>query len=288
MNSAVLNIALLAFVIVTWGYSWILMKIGLGYAKPYTFAAWRCGIGAVALLAYVWWKGPKWPTLRKLPDYLAVGFFQTTLLFGLMLLGMERITAGKTSVLLYTMPVWTILIVHFYLKDRLNASKWAGVALGSLGILSILGFDVITQQDFTIFTGEIFVIGAAISWAVANIWMKTRMAGEDIYTVSALQMTLGTILLLFIALPHGALDVRWTPYSIYILLFTGIIASAVDFTIWFYLIKKLDIHITTFSSMLVPVLGLLFDWLMLGNPLDYGVIAGGIFILAGIYMVSKK
>ena len=40
--------------------------------------------------------------------------------------------------------------------------------------------------------------------------------------------------------------------------------------------------------MLVPVLGLLFDWLMLGNPLDYGVIAGGIFILAGIYMVSKK
>ena len=59
MNSAVFNIALLAFVIVTWGYSWILMKIGLGYAKPYTFAAWRCGIGAVALLAYIWWKGPK-------------------------------------------------------------------------------------------------------------------------------------------------------------------------------------------------------------------------------------
>ena len=79
-----------------------------------------------------------------------------------------------------------------------------------------------------------------------------------------------------------------TLYAIYILLFTGIIASAVDFTIWFYFIKKLDINITTFSSMLVPVLGLLFDWLMLGNPLDYGVIAGGIFILAGIYMVSKK
>jgi drug/metabolite transporter (DMT)-like permease len=118
--------------------------------------------------------------------------------------------------------------------------------------------------------------------------MKTRMAGEDIYTVSALQMTLGTLLLLFMALPHGVLDVRWTAYSIYILLFTGIIASAVDFTIWFYLLKKLDINITTFSSMLVPVLGLIFDWLMLGNPLDAGVIAGGIFILAGIYMVSKK
>jgi drug/metabolite transporter (DMT)-like permease len=118
--------------------------------------------------------------------------------------------------------------------------------------------------------------------------MKTRMAGEDIYSVSALQMTFGTMMLIFIALPHGVLNVEWTAYSIYILLFTGIIASAVDFTIWFYLIKKLDINITTFSSMLVPVLGLFFDWLILGNPLDGGVIAGGILILAGIYMVSKK
>lgn len=288
MNSAVINIALLAFVIVTWGYSWILMKIGLGYAAPYTFAAWRCGIGAAALLAYVWWRGFKWPALKKLPDYLAVGFFQTALLFGLMLMGMERITAGKTSVLLYTMPVWTILIVHFYLKDRLTPRKWLGVAFGSAGILSIMGFDVVMHQDLEIFTGELFVVGAAISWAVANIWMKTRMAGEDIYSVSALQMTFGTMMLIFIALPHGMLNVEWTAYSIYILLFTGIIASAVDFTIWFYLIKKLDINITTFSSMLVPVLGLFFDWLMLGNPLDVGVIAGGILILAGIYMVSKK
>ena len=138
-------------------------------------------------------------------------------------------------------------------------------------------------------TGELLIIIGAVSWAVSNIWVKKRMIGENVYAVSTLQLTFGTLGLLLLAIPtQGVLNVDWTPYSIYILLFTGVIASAVDFTIWFYLIRKLDINIATFSSLLVPVFGLLFDWLMLGNRPDLGVIIGGVLILAGIYKVSRK
>ena len=289
MNRTAINILLLVFVILTWGYSWVLMKMGLGYMEPFTLAVWRCGIAAVILLIYVKSRSIKLPHMRKWPDFMAVGLFQTTLLFGFMLLGMKRITAGKTSVLLYTMPAWTILLVHFYLKEKINTRQWAGVLLGSAGILSILGWDIISKQNLYIFLGEILIIIAAISWAVSNIWVKKRMAGEDIYRLSALQLSFGTIGLLIIAIPtHGVLNVEWTLNSVYILLFTGLIASAVDFTIWFYLIKKLDINITTFSSMLVPVFGLFFDWLILGNGLDWGTVTGGALILAGIYMVSRK
>lgn len=289
MNSAVIQVLLLIFVILTWGYSWVLMKIGLGYAKPLTFAAWRCAIGAVSLIVYLKMRGIDWPRIRKWPDYVMIGLFQTTFMFGFMLFGMERVTAGKTSVLLYTMPVWTILLVNFYLKEKISTSAWVGVFLGSAGILSILGWDVITNQSLHILTGELLIIIGAVSWAVSNIWVKKRMTGEDVYVVSTLQLTFGTLGLLVLALPtQGILDVNWTAYSIYIFLFTGIIASAVDFTIWFHLIGKLDINITTFSSLLVPVCGLLFDWLLLGNRPDWGVIVGGVLILAGIYKVSRK
>ncbi len=289
MNRSLLNILLLVFVILTWGYSWVLMKMGLGYMGPFTLATWRCGIAAVALSLYLRSKSMKWPSVRRWPDFIAVGLFQTTFLFSCMLFGMKRITAGKTSVLLYTMPVWTILLVHFYLKEKINTRQWTGVLLGSAGILSILGWDIIAKQNLDVFIGEMLIIIAAISWAISNVWVKKRMAGEDIFRVSALQLTFGTIGLLVITLPtQGILTVQWTPHSVYILLFTGLIASAVDFTIWFYLIKKLDINITTFSSMLVPVFGLLFDWLLLGNRLDWGTVTGGAFILVGIFMVSRK
>lgn len=289
MNRTFLLIFLLVFTITTWGYSWVLMKMGLEYAEPFTFAAWRCGIAAVAMIIYVGVKSIKLPNLKKLPDYFMIGIFQTTLLFGLMLYGMQYVTAGKTSVLLYTMPIWTMFMVHFYLKERLNTPKWIGVAIGTIGIVSILGRDSFVHQDLEVFTGELLVLGAAVSWAISNIWMKKRMGGENIYMLSAIQLIIGTLGLVLLAIPaEGLLIIDWNLHSIYILLFTGIIASAIDFTIWFYLLNNLDIKITTFSSMLVPVFGLIFDWAILGNRLDLGVIIGGAFILFGIYQVSKK
>ncbi len=289
MNKTFLYIFLLVFTITTWGYSWVLMKMGLGYAEPFTFAAWRCAIGGVAMIIFVRVKSIEWPKLEKLPDYLMIAIFQTTLMFGLMLYGMKYVTAGKTSVLLYTMPIWTIFLVHFYLKERLNRGKWLGVALGTIGIVCILGWDTLVHQNSEILFGELLIIGGAISWAVSNIWVKKRMGGENIYMVSSLQLSIGAIGLALLAIPtEGILNIEWNAHSIYILLFTGLIASAVDFTIWFYLLKNLDIKITTFSSMLVPVFGLIFDWAILGNRLDGGVIVGGALILIGIYQTSRK
>ncbi len=289
MNKTFLYIFLLIFTIVTWGYSWVLMKMGLEYSGPFTFAAWRMIIAAIAMFVYVKSKSIEWPKREKLPDYAIIGLFQTTLTFGLMLYGMQYVSAGKTSVLLYTMPIWTVFMVHFYLKERLNTAKWIGVAIGTAGIICILGRDTIVHQSSEIFIGEMLIIGGAVAWAISNIWIKKRMGNENIFMVSTLQLSIGAVGLIILALPtEGFLHVEWNAHSLYILLFTGLIASAVDFTIWFYLLKNLDIKITTFSSMLVPVFGLIFDWLLLGNKLDAGVIIGGALILIGIYQVSKK
>lgn len=288
MNITVIYIILLVFTITTWGYSWVLMKMGLGYSEPFTFAAWRCAIGAVSMIIYLGIRPVKWPKIRKLPDYIAIGLFQTTFMFGLMLYGMKYVTAGKTSVLLYTMPIWTILLVNFYLKEKLSSRKWLGVTFGAAGIICILGWDTVVNQNLQILMGELLILSGAVSWAVSNIWIKKRMVGEDIYAMSGIQLAFGALGLALLAAPtEGVFNVDWNAHSIYILLFTGIIASAVDFTIWFYLLKKMDISILTFSSMLVPVFGLLFDWLLLGSPLDPGILVGGLLILGGIYKVSK-
>jgi len=284
-----LNIALLIFVIVTWGYSWILMKIGLRFMGPLTFATWRCAVGGLAMIPVLYIRGIPWPPKEKLFDYVAVGFFQTTAMFGFILYGMKFVTAGKTAVLLYTMPIWTSFLVHFYLKERLTAPRWLGVAIGTVGILCILGWDTLVKQNLKVLFGEFLVIIAAISWAIANIWVKKRMVYEDSYMVNGLQMLIGSAGLVLISLPaEGLLNVRWTWLSTSVVLFTGIVASTTNFTIWFYLLRKLDIHTTTFSSMLVPVFGLLFDWIQLGNKVDTGVIVGGILILAGIYRISNQ
>lgn len=288
MGNPVLNVALLIFVILTWGYSWVLMKIGLRYMEPFTFATWRCAIGGLAIIPFLYMKGIAFPRIEKLPDYVFVGLFQTTIMFGVMLYGMKFVTAGKTAVLLYTMPIWTILLVHYYLKEKLNRSHWGGIASGCLGILCILGWDTLVHQNLLILFGESLIIIGAISWAISNIWVKKRMVTENTYMLSGLQLIIGSVGLAILAIPaEGVFNIKWTAESIYAILFTAIIASTLDFTIWFYLLKNMDINTATFSSMLVPVFGLLFDWIILGTKLDIGIVIGGILILSGIYQVSR-
>lgn len=289
MNSMVINLVLIVFVILTWGYSWVLMKEALRYMGPLTFVGLRCMIGALTLLPLAFLRNSRRTTPYRFSDYFLVGIFQTFAMFALVIYGMKYVTAGKSAVFLYTMPVWTSFLVHFFLKEKLTTTQWTGLIMGFAGIIFILGWDTLATQNTEIIFGEILIILAAISWAIANILMRQRLVGEKPYIVTAFQLLFGSLILIIIAAgTEDFLRIELTTYSAYILLFTGVIASAINFSIWFYLIKNIDINITTFSSMMVPVFGLIFDWLLLDTSLDIGVIIGGIFILLGIYKISKR
>lgn len=289
MNALLINLLLILFVIVTWGYSWVLMKEALDYMGPLTFVGVRCMIGALTLMPIAYWMNSSRSSAYRFRDYLIIGIFQTTAMFALVIYGMKYVTAGKSAVFLYTMPIWTSFLVHFLLREKLTGKQWLGLVLGFTGILFILGWDTLTTQNIEIVFGEFLIILAAISWAIANIIMRQRLPGEKPSTLTAFQLFFGSLVLIAMAAgTENLLDITLTPYSVYILLFTGIIASAINFSIWFYLIKNIDINITTFSSMLVPVFGLVFDRLLLGTSLDTGVIVGGIFILFGIYRISNR
>ena len=210
-------------------------------------------------------------------------------MFALIIYGMKFVTAGKTAVVLYTMPVWTSFLLHFVIKERLSVRQWLGVLFGTVGLLCILGWDTLIKQDRFIIFGEILILLAAVSWSLANIWIRVRLKNDNPTLLNGYQQLIGVIFLIILAVTtEGFFRVEWTYFSAYTILFTGIIASAVNFSAWFYLINRLDIGLTTYSSLLVPVFGLLFDWYILGTGLDPGLIAGGTFIIFGIFMISRK
>ncbi len=283
------NILLLAFVIVTWGYSWVLMKQALDYMQPITFVALRIAIGGLVILPFILRNKDFRPASFLNRNYIVLGLLQTTAMFGLIIYGMKFVTAGKTAVVLYTMPVWTSFMLHFLLKERLSRRQWVGVFFGFLGIIFILGWDTLVHQNVYIVFGEFLILMAALAWAYANIWIRTRLKDENPALLNGYQQLIGVFFLIMLAIStEGFFEVKWTYYSVYTILFTGIVASAFNFSAWFYLINKIDINITTYSSLLVPVFGLLFDWYILGTKIDLGLIVGGFLIIFGIFKISRK
>ena len=281
-------IFLLAFAIITWGYSWVLMKQSLDYMHPFTFVTLRNLTGALFLLPLIIMDSGFKISNFKNPNYIIIGTFQTAAMFALIIYGMKFVTAGKTSVILYAMPIFTAIFLHFILKEKLSFNKWIAVFLGLLGVFFILGWDTIKNQNKNILFGEILIILAAISWAIANIWNKKFLKNSDPSIVNGYQLIIGSLLLVLLTfISKGSFTVDWNYHSVFIVLFTGIVASAVNFSIWFYLINKIDVNTTTFSSLLVPVFGLLFDRMILGTHLDLGIIIGAFLIIFSIYEVSK-
>ncbi|WP_164668002.1 DMT family transporter [Virgibacillus doumboii] len=282
---------LILLITIIWGYAWVFMKASLEFMGPFTFSAFRFGTGAATLLLVVWLLKAGKPPREMWKHLIVVGILQTSIVFLLVMYGMQFVNAGKSSVLLYSMPLWSSIFAVKLLGERISAGKVIGLAVGMLGLVTILGWDIFMVQDPAVIFGELLIVIAAVSWAGANVYYRLKLQGVTQLQVSAYQMLFGTIGI-FIATMFAEWGdpVKLTGESIFYILFTGVLASALCFTVWFVILSIIDMVSATLSTLLVPVFGLFFGWWILDETLTSGVIAGSALIILGIIVaqVSKK
>ena len=280
---------LLGLLTILWGYAWIFMKVALHYMGPFTFALFRFAVGSLAMLLISTLRGKLWP---KHGDWLylaLLGFFQTTLTFTLLMYGMVFVSAGKSSVLLYTMPIWSMVLAYFFLGEKITGRKIGSLILGSGGLLLILGLDILFQQNLKVIIGECLIILGALAWGAANIIIKKRFTAHDKLLISTWQMVFGTV---GIAVPTLAVEwgrpVVFAPLSVISILFCGVLASAFCFTAWFIILSKIDTTVASVSLMFVPVIAVFLGWLHLNEEINAGMIGGALLISASVYLASVQ
>ncbi|MBP1971217.1 drug/metabolite transporter (DMT)-like permease [Virgibacillus natechei] len=283
--------SLILLITLLWGYAWVLMKEALEYMGPFTFSAFRFGIGAITLLLVVWIMKIGLPPKRYWKHLIIVGILQTSIVFLLVMYGLEFVDAGKSSVLLYSMPMWSSLLAVKFLGEKITPVRMTGLLIGMLGLLTILGWDIWTGQSFEVIFGEILIIIAAISWAISNTYYRLNVQELPKIQASAFQMFFGAI-----GISIAMLVMEWgdpivlNVTSMYYILFTGILASALCFTVWFFIISKIDMVTATISTLLVPIFGLVFSSILLDEKLTAGVLTGSALIIIGIIIatITKK
>jgi drug/metabolite transporter (DMT)-like permease len=132
-----LGYAALILLALIWGYNWVVMKIGLEYAQPFTFAAIRTFLAALGLLVLL-------AVLRRplrpvaVTWTIVIGLLQTTGFVGLLTLALQTGGAGKTSVITYTMPFWLLLLARLFLGERVHGLQWPAAAMALAGLILVL------------------------------------------------------------------------------------------------------------------------------------------------------
>lgn len=263
------------------GSSFAVGKIGITYISPLLLNAFRFIIaGIIMVIAVLYIKKPHPQSMKNWFIILLIGLFQTTGVMGFIFVSLRTIPASESSILAFMNPLLVVVFSTIFLRIRYKRRQWIGVCLGFVGVFFTLGGQVNVQ------VGTILSLLAAVSWAIATLLINTFGVRFNVWVLTGYQMLFGGLFLLLFSFLFENQRLVITAESVGITLWLSIMASVVQFTIWFYLLKKGDPGKTSAFLFLAPFFGVLFGWLLLGEKLHVYTVLGGILIIIGIFLVN--
>lgn len=263
------------------GSSFAVGKIGLHYSSPLFLVSLRFLIAGGLMTLIVSLRGL--PVPKRSIDWgkiATIGTLQTTGVMACTFLSLRTITAGESSILIFTNPLLVIVFGSLLLRARYRWTQWLGVVLGVLGVAITMGLHMQLKS------GTILGVIGACSWAIATLLMKRWSGICNVWVLTAYQMLCGGILLLLLSIVLEQPHFEWNLISTGILLWLAIMASIVQFAGWFYVLGKGDAAQTSAFLFLAPFFGVLSGWLLLGEQVQWYVYIGGVFVFLGIFLVN--
>jgi len=266
-----------------WGFNFVVMKTANFYFSPEIFVSYRFALGAAVLLAFVYFRKIPAPPKKLWGWIFLSGALQIAVGAAIVQYCFKFLSAGLVSMLNYTMPVWVTILAYFFLGEKLTKKKIFGIVLSIVGVGVLMNVDVSGKLS-----SMLIALFAAVVWAVANIIIKAKLSKCEPISLTTWQMVVGAILLALYTAGVGEVEVRWTFLSVACLLYNGIIASALAFFLWAYILEHMEASKASISVLGVPVVGVLGGVICLGEPLTISIIVGMVMVLCGIVLVQHS
>jgi len=273
----------LAVMSLIWGYNWVVMKVALRFCDPFVFAAIRVFPAAIILFGILLWSKKDWRP-RQVKWTVLLGLLSTTVGLGLPIWALVNAGAGKTAILLYTMPFWVILLAWPILGERMKGLDWLAVVLAFAGLALIMDFDAVGVKLWS----SILAVIAGIAWAGSAIITRImrRDPDFDVLSVTTWQMIYGVGPLILIAVFVPSPPTQWTPVFIAVMFYNVILVSIVAFLLWFYILERVPAGMATMGTLITPVLAIISAAIQLGEIPSSREAIGIILILSGIGLLG--
>lgn len=267
----------------TWGYTWVLAKQGLVYAPPFAFAAERCVGGALTLILVLKLMGRPLKLVAPGPT-LAIGLTQVAGFMVFQTWALVEGGPGKTAVLIFTMPIWTLLMAWPLLGERVRGKQWLAAASTLIGLLLIIEPWDMHSSLFSKFLG----LMAALCWATGTILIKRLRSTTpvDLLTLTAWQMILGAVPLVVLSLVVTERPTDWTLSYMGILAFMSIGSTAMCWWLWIFILDRVPAWEASLSVLGTPVVAILSSRLTFGEEFKTSEVAGILLIGTGLALLS--
>lgn len=268
---------------VLWGGAYLFTRAAVPAFGPAPLVSMRLGIAALMLLPFVALRGGLPQLLANPRELFMVGVPFTALPFMLMTWGALHITAGLSAVLNATAPMFAALVAHFILKERLGRWRSAGLLLGFIGVLVLMGGGGVSLKTGSGPLAVLAVLGTAMIWSIGANYTRRKMAGIDPMGVTVGSLAAASLALAPLAwatwpsTPPGAR--AWAEMA-----FLGIASSGLGMWMYFRLLDRIGAVRAMSVTFLSPLVAMVSGALYLGEALTLQMLAGCAVVLLGTAM----
>jgi drug/metabolite transporter (DMT)-like permease len=275
-----------------WGGTFVAARVVAQDMGPFSASFLRFFAASLFLIALILRKEGQFPRLRRhqiIPAILLgmTGVFTYNVFF---FLGMKTITAGRASLIVATNPVFISLLSAFFFQQPLDAKKVMGILLCLTGATIVIS----RGDPLSIFTGgvgwgDVYLLGSVASWVVYSLIGKVIMKDFSPLAAVTYSCLIGAAALLPPALLENITELAggfsltdWAG-----ILYLAFFGTVLGF-FWYYQgIQAIGLSRASVFINLVPVSGVFWGWLILGEAVNFSLLAGAALVVGGVYLTNR-
>ncbi|MEZ5670646.1 MAG: DMT family transporter [Alphaproteobacteria bacterium] len=288
LRTGPLEFAMLGGIGLLWGANFTLIKVGVGDIPPVTLTFARMALGALLLIAVAAARGVAWPRdLRTWALLFALAVFGAGLPQGLIAWSEQTIDSGLAAILMALMPVGAMLIAHAMTRDeRLRWRTAAGIGLGFGAMVVLVGADALSGLGHAV-GPELAAAAAALCYSL-NAVLARRVSHLPALVVGAVSLGFAALYSLPVAL---IFERPWTiapsTEAVVAIVALGLVGTGAAALLYFALINRAGATFLALSNYLVPLVGVAFGALFLGEALRAQAWVAMAMVLGGLALARR-
>jgi len=280
------DFARLAALAAIWGAAFIFMRVAAPALGPIWTAELRVLLGGLAVLAWFRHTGFNPELRRHARFYALIGSVNIALPFSLYGYAAMHAPASLLAILNSTAPMFALLWNVAFRDERVTGRKLAGLALGAAGV-ALIARPGAAAAEPQFAWAVAAALGACAAYGVTGVLMKRFSSGASAHGMAAGNQ-LAAALVLLPLLPFATPAAAPSALVVANVLALALLGSGVAFLLYFRLIADIGATRALTVTFLIPLFGVLWGWLFLGETLPPLALGGGVLVVLGTVLVVRR
>ena len=271
-----------------WSFAFVAGKIGVTDCPPLILLAARFSLAGVLILGITALRGEAWSSLtwRDAGIFAILGIANNALYLGLGYTGLQTVSAGLGGLIVSANPVFTAVLAAAFLGEALTWRKVMGLLLGIAGVGFIVWHRMSVGTDD--WHGILFTLASLASIVAGTILFKVLAPKGSLWVGNGVQnLSAGIVLLPFAFTLADVGDIVPSARLLGAFAFLVLGGSILAYLLWFHLLKVCGATAASAYHFLMPPLGMLFAFLVLGEHVEFRDLLGIVPVALGIYLVTR-